>query len=124
MGAVYKGFYDSIAAWGTNRQVPQRCAQTWLDTFSEVGKFYSSSNQLATLQVVTWNDYEEGSAIESGIDNCVYVAPSLSGATLNWSVAGGSEGTIDHYTVFSSTDGQNLTKLADVPAGTHSHHLG
>jgi PKD repeat protein len=62
-------------------------------------------------------------AIEMGIDNCVYLQPGISGSTLIWNVGGGSETTIDHYTVFSSTDGENLTKLADAPAGTHSLDL-
>ncbi len=123
VGSAYKGFFDPLAAWGTNRQIHHRCGQTWLDTFADVSKFFSTSNQLAALQVVTWNDYEEGSSIESGIDNCVFLVPSISGNTLNWSVGGGPEATIDHFTVFSSTDGQNLAKLADVPAGTHSLDL-
>jgi PKD domain-containing protein len=123
LGSAYKGFNDTAAEWGTNRVVDQHCGQTWLDTFSDIGKHYSASNQLPALQLVTWNDYEEGTAIETGIDNCVYLAPSISGNALNWAVNGGSESTIDHYTVFSSTDGQNLTKLADVPAGTHSFDL-
>jgi hypothetical protein len=123
LGSAYKGFNDTSAGWGTNRIVDQHCGQTWLDTFADIGKHYSASNQLPAIQVVTWNDYEEATAIEPGIDNCVYLAPSLSGNTLNWSVNGGSEATIDHYTVFSSSDGQNLTKLADLPTGTHTFDL-
>lgn len=123
LGSAYKGFNDTAAEWSTNRVVDQHCGQTWLDTFADVGKHYSASNQLAALQIVTWNDYEEGTAIEPGIDNCVYLAPSVSGNTLSWSVNGGNEATIDHYTVFSSNDGQNLTKLGDAPAGTHTFDL-
>src|SRR5262249_59432091 len=76
-----------------------------------------------TLQIATWNDYEEGTEIESGIDGCTFVVPSISGTTLNWAVQGGPETTVDHFTVFASTDGQNLAKLADVPAGQHSLDL-
>jgi PKD repeat protein len=119
LGSAYKGFNDTPAEWGTNRVVDQHCGQTWLDTFAAIGRHYSASNQLPALQIVTWNDYEEGTAIEPGIDNCVYLVPSISGDALNWSV-NGNEATIDHYTVFSSSDGQNLTKLADVAAGTHT----
>ncbi len=123
VGSAYRGFNDALAPWGIDRFIHPRCGQTWLDTFATVGKFYSANNQLPALQVVTWNDYEEGTAIEPGLDNCVFLQPSISGTTLNWSVGGGPESTIDHYTVFSSTDGQNLTKLADVPSGTHSLDL-
>jgi len=123
-GSAYKGFNDTLAAWGTDRFIHQRCGATWLSTLNEISKFYSADHQLQALQLVTWNDYEEATAIEPGIDNCVYLTPSIAGNTLNWAVAGGSENTIDHYTVFLSTDGQNLAKLADVQTGTHSFDLG
>lgn len=124
IGSTYRGFNDTLAPWGIDRFVHPRCGQTWLDSFSEIGKFYSTSNQLTDLQIVTWNDYDEGTAMEMGIDNCAYLQPGISGNTLTWNLGGGPESTIDHYTVFESTDGQNLTKLADVPAGTHSLDLG
>lgn len=122
-GSAYAGFNDTLAGWGTDRLTHRDCGQTWLDSLSEVGKFYSSSKQLPALQLVTWNDYEEGTEIESGIDNCVYLTPSVSGSVFHWGVGGGNENTIDHYTVFISTDGQNLAKLGDVPAGSHSFDL-
>lgn len=122
-GSAYTGFNDTLAGWGTNRLTDRDCGQTWLASLNEVSKFYSSSHQLAALQLVTWNDYDEGTAIESGIDNCVYLTPSISGSTLHWAVGGGNENTIDHYTVFISSDGQNLQNLGDVPAGIHSFDL-
>ena len=122
VGTVYKGFNDTLAAWSTDRVIDQNCGQTWLQTFKEIGKFYSSSNQLPALQIATWNDYEEGTAIEPGIDNCVFLVPSQSGTTIQWSIVG-NENTIDHYTVFTSTDGVNLAKVTDVPNGTHAVDL-
>jgi PKD repeat protein len=71
---------------------------------------------------VTWNDYEEATEIETGIDNCVSVSASVSGSTLNWSITG-DESTIDHYTAFISADGQNLMPLGDFPAGTRALNL-
>jgi phage baseplate assembly protein gpV len=122
IGTAYKGFNDTLATWGTNRVIDQNCGQTWLQSFHEVGKFYSTGAQLPDLQIATWNDYEEGTAIETGIDNCVYLIPSQSGSTINWSV-NGNENTIDHYTVFISTDGTNLSPLIDIPRGTHAVDL-
>jgi PKD domain len=122
-GSAYKGFNDTLAAWSTDRFIHPSCGQTWQATFSEISKFYAADHQLLALQLVTWNDYEEGTAIEAGIDNCVYLTPSISGNTLNWSVAGGSESTVDHYTIFISSDGQDLAKLSDVAAGTHFFDL-
>jgi hypothetical protein len=98
----------------------QDCGHTWLNTFSEASKYASAAS--AGVQIVTWNDYEEGTEIESGIDNCVAVSPSVNGHTLSWQITG-DESTIDHYTVFASSNGQTLTNLGNVPAGTHSLDL-
>jgi hypothetical protein len=122
-GAAYKGFNDSLASWGSKRVMSQQCGQTWLQTFSKINNMYNSSNQLDALQLVTWNDYEEGTEIETGIDNCVSVSASLSGGRLQWSVRG-KENTLDHYTVFISTDGRNLAELTQVGPGNHSIDLG
>ena len=120
---VWKGFNDNLASWGSDRVVNQDCGQTWLSTFGEMNKYFSAGQQPQAVQLVTWNDYEEGTEIETGIDNCVTVSGSMSGSTVNWSISGGLENTIDHYTVFVSLDGENLMKLADVPAGTHQLDL-
>ena len=118
-GAAWKGFNDILASWAPpgGRHIEQNCGQTWLRTFATINRYYSASRQLPALQLVTWNDYEEGTEVESGIDNCVSVAASLAGSLLQWKITG-DETTIDHYTVFLSGDGENLAALADVPAGT------
>ena len=122
-GAAYKGFNDSMAAWGSNRLMQQQCGQTWLATFNDANSWWSTSDQLAWFQLVTWNDYEEATEIETGIDNCFGVSASVSGSAINWTI-NGNENTIDHYTVFISNDGQNLMSLGDYPAGTNSLNLG
>jgi len=118
-GAAYKGFNDSLATWGMHRTMGQHCGQTWLQTFSQINKFYNSSNPLPAMQLVTWNDYEEGSEMETGIDNCVSVSGNLSGNELHWEIQG-QENTLDHYTVYVGADGHNLMDLADVPVETNS----
>src|SRR5205814_5329833 len=95
VGAAYKGFNDSLAGWGSGRVMDQQCGQTWLQTFSRVNSVYNSGRQLPYLQLVTWNDYEEGTEIESGIDNCFSLTTSVSGSSLQWKISG-NESTIDH----------------------------
>ena len=73
------------------------------------------------MQVVTWHDYEEGTEIQSGIDNCLTITAGVSGSTLSWNV--GDESTLDHYTAYVSVDGQNLMSLGDYAVGTHSLNL-
>jgi hypothetical protein len=122
LGATYKGFNDTLASWGSNRIMGQQCAQTWLKTFSEINGLYNSGKQLSDLQLVTWNDYEEGTEIESGIDNCLTLAPSVSGNALQWNISG-DESTVDHYTVYISSDGQNLMTLTDLTPGLRTLNL-
>jgi hypothetical protein len=123
-GSGFKGFDDSLAAWGQNRYIGQYCGRTWLESMARAGLYYSAGNQLPALQLVTWNDYEEGTSLESGLDNCLSISASLSGTQLRWSLSGaGSEATIDHYRVYVSLDGQNLMKLADVATGVYGLDL-
>jgi hypothetical protein len=122
IGANYKGFNDTLASWGSNRIMGQQCGKTWLQTFAKINSYYNSSNPLDAIQLVTWNDYEEGTEIESGIDNCVSISASISGKTLSWKIDG-DEATIDHYTVFISEDGNQLMPLTDVSTGNHSLNL-
>lgn len=121
-GSGYKGFNDTLALWGTNRIIGQQCGQTWLATIAEAGKYYSTAKQMLGIQLVTWNDYEEGSEIESGIDNCVTVSAAVAGTVASWSITG-QMNTVDHFTVFASQDGANLMWLADVPTTTSSLDL-
>ncbi len=111
-GSAYKGFNDALAAWTAHRLTPQNCGQTWLTSVAEAGKYYSTSNQLFGIQLVTWNDYEEGTEIETGIDNCVAVNASVSGTVASWTITG-QMNTVDHFSVYVSQDGQNLMWLAD-----------
>ena len=116
MGATYKGFNDALAGWGSGRAIDQQCGQTWLQTFSQINSRYNSGRQLPYLQLVTWNDYEEGTELESGIDSCFSLEASVSGNTLEWSTSG-NENTVDHYAVYSSQDGQNMTPLTQTQPG-------
>ena len=122
VGATYKGFNDTLASWGSNRIMGQQCGQTWLQTFSEINGLYNFGKQLAAVQLVTWNDYEEGTEIESGINNCFSLAASTSGNSLRWSIHG-DENTVDHYVAYLSTDGKNLMSLAEANPGTSSLNL-
>ena len=120
--AGYKGFNDSLASWGSGRLVQQQCGQTWLQTVALANNYFSTSQQMPGIQLVTWNDYEEGTEFESGIDNCVALTAWAQGSVLFWSITGQSN-TVDHYTVFASQDGVNLNALADVPANTNALDL-
>jgi hypothetical protein len=120
--SAYKGFDDRAASWSQNRIMSQNCGQVWLATMNEIGQYFSATNEPKGIQLVTWNDYEEGTALETGVENCVGVSGSVNGSNLGW-VVSGQENTIDHYTVFISQDGQKLMPLTDVPVGVYQMPL-
>jgi hypothetical protein len=129
-GGGWKGFDDTNAPWvsGDSRIIGQQCGNTWLQTIQKANSYYSGSKQLPFFGAVTWNDYEEGSEIETGIDNCLTLSAAVTGQSvlqwnLNFSPSSGSENTVAGYTIYKSTNPNNLTVLTTVPPGTHSIDL-
>lgn len=120
-GSFFKGFDDRLAPWGQGRMVDQACGLTFVRSLSAVAKYLSGApSNLPLLQVATWNDYEEGTEVESGIDNCGSVSASVSGTMvtpLPSFTGGGSEETVDHYEVYLSVDGQNLMDAGSIQVG-------
>jgi len=114
IGALYKGFNDNNSSWSGNRMVAQQCGQVLLKTASEISKYFGGVNpQIPYVQVMTWNDYEEGTAVESGIDNCYTIHSTLTGNLLTWALVPSdliyaSPSTIHHYTVYYTDASGNL----------------
>ncbi|MGZ4821736.1 MAG: hypothetical protein ACXVY9_05215 [Terriglobales bacterium] len=69
VGAAWPGFNDRKASWSLNRYMDPRCGKTFEESLRLWRRYYTSSDPLPFLLVVTWNDYEEGTAIERGL-NC------------------------------------------------------
>jgi len=70
VGAAWPGFDDSKAAWSQNRHISPRCGKTFDDTLRMFRAYYNNSRPLPFLMIDTWNDYEEGTAIEKGLPRC------------------------------------------------------
>lgn len=70
VGGAWPQFDDSRASWSLNRHMSARCGQTFHDTFNEWKKFFPAGQVIPFVMIETWNDYEEGTAIEPGIPTC------------------------------------------------------
>lgn len=68
--AAWPGFDDSKASWGSHRKIDQRCGKTFQDTMTEFYRNDTPEHPIPFLLIETWNDYEEGTAIERGISHC------------------------------------------------------
>jgi hypothetical protein len=64
VGAAWPGFDDSAAKWGLNRHMRSRCGQTLDDTLHLYSRYFDAAHPLPFVMIETWNDYEEGTAIE------------------------------------------------------------
>jgi len=70
VGAARPGFNDSKASWSQDRKMDGRCGRTFYDTLRLFRRYYDAQHPLSFLMIETWNDYEEGTAIEKGVDTC------------------------------------------------------
>ena len=145
-GLGFKGFDDHLVnGWVSmktpaeafvdgERYIGSSAARTWLDAFKLAS---TNASSIAGVQLATWDDYEEGTELETGIDNHLSVTPTLKGSTLSWTLglqdgapaecAGVDPGeTVHHFSVYASPvgDGATLTLLADdLAASTRSLDL-
>jgi hypothetical protein len=70
VGAAWPGFNDKQASWSRNRYIDTRCGRTFEDSLRVFRRYYDEQNPLPFLLIETWNDYEEGTAIERGLNTC------------------------------------------------------
>jgi hypothetical protein len=70
VGGAWAQFDDGKASWGLNRHMSARCGQTYTDTFNFWHKYFLPDDPPPFIMIETWNDHEEGTAIEGGIPNC------------------------------------------------------
>ena len=117
----FKGFNSIQANWGTGRIMDQQCGKTWMQSLTESNTYYQSG--IPFLKVATWNDYSEGTEIETGIDNCYTVSAGVNRSSLKWqlnaSSASASLSTVSHVEIYDSLDGTNLSLLGTQAAAAN-----
>lgn len=70
VGGAWSSFDDRKAHWGLNRHISPRCGQTLQDTFNLWKKDFPANDPPPFVMLETWNDHEEGTAIEDGVPVC------------------------------------------------------
>jgi hypothetical protein len=120
VGGVWMGFDDSKAPWAaaSPHLLTQACGQTWLDTFSILNSHFSAHQQLPFVQLVTWNDYEEGSALETGIASCTTIGARRSGRVVALALT--HPETVDHLELYRQIEPASFRLLGRYPASTQT----
>jgi hypothetical protein len=102
----------------------------WINSWSQIKSALlpSSTSSIRYVGIVTWNDYEEGTAIEPGIDNCLEddsIHATLHGHRIEWRYRfasshqahiSGSPLTIHHFALWQRS-GNNWTELSNPRTG-------
>jgi hypothetical protein len=70
VGGVWPGFNDKKASWSLGRHIDSRCGETFADTLHVFDENNTPSHPIPFVLIATWNDYEEGTAIEPGLPKC------------------------------------------------------
>jgi len=128
IGVLYKGFDDSTpGGFGSGRVIAQQCGQVFSLTAGAISTAgYGIASQLQYIQMATWNDYEEGTEIETGVDNCITIsAPTISGTTLSWSLVKSdatyaSTSTISSFSIYTGTTSPTTLFASNISASATS----
>jgi hypothetical protein len=138
IASVYPGFNNTNTTYGFNAaaghpygwKLSRECGLVWIRSWSQIksASLLSSASSIGYVGIVTWNDYEEGTAIEPGIDNCLEddsIHATIQGRSIEWSYRfasshqahiSGSPFTIHHYALWQRR-GINWTELSNPLAG-------
>jgi hypothetical protein len=126
--AGFNGYLTDSVGWSKGKYLPRGDGECWISYCQEIDTQLTS--QIVGIMVPTWNDWEEGSSIEGGIENDITVTAAIaSPPTLTWSASGGTgdEQTINSYVVWARTytgsDSDPLKYLATVATGVGTYDL-
>jgi hypothetical protein len=131
MGAAFKGFDDRFANWTTVRVITQNSGATWVNSWTEMtyNGYFGASNPIPYMIVPTWDDYEEGTEIETGIESggcslnvSLTTDASNQPTSVNWTWADPTT-AFDHFEVWQG-DANGTVKLSDLPMTARSLNLG
>jgi Glycosyl hydrolase family 99 len=70
IGTIWPGFNDTKASWSLNRHMARRCGETFEDTLKIFHQYDDPEHPMPFVLIATWNDYEEGTQIETGVSDC------------------------------------------------------
>lgn len=99
----FNGTLTKSIAWSLGKYLPRDSGKCWLETCANLNSHLVPN--IIGIQVATWNDWEEGSQIETSIQNDIFITASLSGTNFQWSVSGGTgdETTLAGYRVIAAS---------------------
>lgn len=122
MCARFDGTLTKSVGWSMGKYLPCSNGLCEVERASSISA--AIPGNMTRMQWPTWSDWEEGTQVESGIENDFAVAAQIVGSNaLSWTITAGDERTIDHYEVYISTDGVNAAFVGSVRTGLYQTNL-
>lgn len=121
-GSLMPGFNGTLTdsvGWSMGKYIPRDHGACLIQRAAALDAVIPAS--VTRMQMVTWSDWEEGTQVETGVENDAQVDAAIdaAAATLTWTTTTGTgdESTIDHYEIYASTDAQTAALIARVEPG-------
>jgi hypothetical protein len=111
--------------WSSGKYVDGQNGMTWIQTWAANAAAVRAGTRIDYVIIVTWDDMQEGSGIQSGILNDVVLSANLSGSSVNYSAssASGSLATVNSYNLYGTKDGITAKLLSASSSPTGAFNL-
>ena len=108
------------------------CGNNWIRSLSEPNSntsWFTPTNDIEAIQVLTWNDHEQGTAIENGIVGCYGLSASINSGTVSFSITTSDmanapipintsvNATLDHLALYAVKSGGAIGNLDTMKLG-------
>ena len=118
----FNGTLTKSVSWSMGKYLPSSNGLCVVQRAATINA--SIPPNMTRMQWTTWSDWEEGTQIESGIENGVALAAQVNtNHILTWTNTAGDERTIDHYELYATTNGINAAYLGSVRTGVYQTNL-
>jgi len=122
MCAKFNGTLTKSVSWSMGKYLPSSNGVCEIERAITINSAIPAN--MTRMQWPTWSDWEEGTQVESGIENNFGLSCLVNSSNvLSWSITSGDERTIDHYEIYASMDGVNAADIGSVPTGTYQTNL-
>ena len=118
----FNGTLTKSVGWSMGKYLPSSNGVCVVQRAATINS--SIPANMTRMQWTTWSDWEEGTQVESGIENNFALTGQVNTTNvLSWTITAGDERTIDHYEIYASTNGGNAALLGSVRTGVYQTNL-
>jgi len=113
----FNGTLTKSVGWSLGKYLPSSNALCLVERAAEINA--NLNPNFTRMQWATWSDWEEGTAIEPGIENNVSLNVQLDASgNLTCATVAGEPRSIDHYEIYASRDKVNAALIATAASGS------